>query len=394
MKIDGNIYLNNSPKRLLIVIGSLMVGGTETFLVRFLSYLAAQNWSIEVFTLAYEKGDLAPCLEKQGVKVTEVLSSKDKNKLSRFPKPLERLCRIFLSTYRLNRCLRKENNQAILHFYLPEAYVLGMIAAFMADFSGPRLMSRRSLNNYQKKRPWVAWLERKMHAYLTLSFGNSARVVKQLEQEGIPSEKIKLIYNGLPLQTSVRPSRIDDETLKFVIVANLIPYKGHEDLLNAFGIIKDQIKQPWELICIGRDQGILDKLKTLAATNGIDQNIIWLGERKDVAQLLPTCDIGLLTSHEEGFSNAILECMAAGLPMIVTDVGGNAEAVLHNKTGLVVPPKKPEALGHAILNIISDKERMKNFGLAARERVIEQFNLKKCVDEHIIQYEKIIKKIS
>lgn len=386
--------------RLLIVIGSLMVGGTETFLVRLLSNLAQQGWDIEIFTLSYHPGVLASDLQKKGVRVTSILNEKDQNRLSGYPKLIERGNRIFLCLFRLIFKLRKEKN-AILHLFLPEAYVLGMIAAQLARFPGPKIMSRRSLNYYQRKRPVVAWLEKYLHQYTSVVIGNSTRVIEQLHQEGIAKDKLKLIYNGLDtghyqaqdistlneLKKDMRETLgISEETLVFIIVANLIPYKGHSDLLKAFKNIKDKIPEPWKLICVGRDQGILESLKQLARDCQIDKNILWLGERKDVPKLLQSADVGILCSHEEGFSNAVLEAMAFGLPIVVTDVGGNAEAVLHNTVGYVVPPKDPKALGDALLKLALNKDQMKLFGKNAKQRVKEHFTLEKCVFEHVEVY--------
>ena len=80
---------------------------------------------------------------------------------------------------------------------------------------------------------------------------------------------------------------------------------------------------------------------------------------------MAAADFGLLTSHEEGFSNVILEGMAASLPMIVTRVGGNPEAVLHERTGLVVPAMDPQAIGEAVLRLARDGQLRKQFGAAA-----------------------------
>ena len=89
--------------------------------------------------------------------------------------------------------------------------------------------------------------------------------------------------------------------------------------------------------------------------------------------------------HEEGFSNSILESMAFGLPMVVTNVGGNAEAVIHESSGLVVPPKSPEGLGKALLSLASDKNKQRKYGRLAKNTVQQQFSLEKCVEK----YEKI-----
>ena len=95
-----------------------------------------------------------------------------------------------------------------------------------------------------------------------------------------------------------------------------------------------------------------------------------------MAPLLAAADIGILSSNcNEGFSNGILESMAAGLPMVVTAVGGNAEAVLDGQTGFVVPPHDPTTLGNAILTLADDPCLRKKMGTRARARATEHFSL-------------------
>ena len=91
----------------------------------------------------------------------------------------------------------------------------------------------------------------------------------------------------------------------------------------------------------------------------------------DIPDLLAASDIGVLASYEEGFSNAVIEGMAASLPMVVTDVGGNAEAVIDGECGYVIPPHDPTALAKALENLICDSGRRQNMGEAARRRVAE-----------------------
>jgi glycosyltransferase involved in cell wall biosynthesis len=105
-----------------------------------------------------------------------------------------------------------------------------------------------------------------------------------------------------------------------------------------------------------------------------------------VANLLGASDVGLLCSHQEGFSIAILEAMAAGLPMIVTDVGGNAEAVLDGVTGLVAPPHDPQALATSIVRLARDPKLRQRYGSAGRERVKLQFSLEACIAKYEALY--------
>ena len=119
---------------------------------------------------------------------------------------------------------------------------------------------------------------------------------------------------------------------------------------------------------------------------GIEDNIKLLGARSDIVSLLAAADLGVLSSHEEGFANSILEGMAAGLPMIVTDVGGNAEAVVNGVTGLVVPPRNANALGAAILKLALDAELRRTMGRAGRERVAKYFGIDRCVANYAHLY--------
>ena len=175
-----------------------------------------------------------------------------------------------------------------------------------------------------------------------------------------------------------------------LVVANLIPYKGHRELIEGLFQIERELPGDWRILLVGRDHGIRAELEALATTCGVSHRLRFVGQRSDISALLAAADFGLLTSREEGFSNVILEGMAAGLAMIVTDVGGNAEAVVHGETGFVVPPRNPKAIGDAILEMARKPEQRKRFGAAARKRVEKEFSIDKCVKAHADLYEEML----
>ena len=116
----------------------------------------------------------------------------------------------------------------------------------------------------------------------------------------------------------------------------------------------------------------------------------FLGQRLDVDRLLQAADFGVLPSRaNEGFSNAILESMRAGLPMIVTDIGGNAEAVVDGETGFVVPPADPSALAAALLRLAQHPDLRRKLGAAGRERVRTVFTLDACVANYRALYDEL-----
>ena len=103
--------------------------------------------------------------------------------------------------------------------------------------------------------------------------------------------------------------------------------------------------------------------------------MIFTGQRSDARELVSACDIAVLASHQEGFSNSILEAMAAGRPHVVTDVGGNAEAVQDGVCGLVVPPRAPADMATALGRLLQDSELRARMGEAAQQRARGVFSM-------------------
>lgn len=382
-------YGAEDRRYLLYVIGSLEVGGAERHVVEVALALKQRGWIPEFFVLT-SGGPLTGKLQNAGI---PIFGPRQPGWLIRLTSQrIQSWLRIALALPGLiwYMVVRKP---AIVHFFLPAAYILGGIAALLTA-TRPRIMSRRSLNHYQQKYPIYRRLERLLHLRMDKLCGNSRAVVQQLECEGVRPDQVNLIYNGVDLipfnkqfdRESLRDSLgVGRSTLLITVVANLIPYKGHSDLLNGMAHVSQRLSIPWCLLCIGRNDGIGDSLRDLARKLNLNSCVIWTGVRSDVPALLSASDIAVLPSHEEGFSNSILECMAAGLPMVVTDVGGNAEAVLDGDTGYVVPPRDPIALGEAILKLALDLNRCE-MGSRGRERAEKNFSMASCLDGYEALY--------
>jgi glycosyltransferase involved in cell wall biosynthesis len=370
------------PLTILVVTGDLDVGGTEHHLLRVLPALAREGLSPFVYTLT-DRVSLAPRFRAAGVEVITPAGEGAPAALPRWSRDPALLLPAALKLWRLIRTRRPD----IVHLFLPAAYLVGGTTALLAGHKAV-VMSRRNLNRYQRKHPTLAWLERRLHRRVAAALGNSRAVVAELAAEGVPPERLGLIYNGIDLDTftDLPPARetrarlgVPPTALVLTTAANLIPYKGHADLLEALGRIAGQLPPDWILLCAGRDDGAGPALRARAGALGLADRIRWLGLREDVPALLAASDLGILASHEEGFSNSVLEGMAAGLPMIVSSAGGNAEAVEHGVSGCVVPPQEPAALGRAILALAHDPEQRRRMGEAARARVAQAFSLHGCV---------------
>ena len=179
----------------------------------------------------------------------------------------------------------------IAHFYLPGPYLIGANVAIAARIP-IKIMSRRSLSDYQRNWPLVAKLERRLHTKMDAVIGNSRAVVRQLIEEGIPESKVRLIYNGIEV-SPVLPDRnearqalgLDNDTLVGVVIANLIHYKGHRELIEGLSHIERELPGDWRILLVGRDHGIRAELEALSTTCGISHRIRFLGQRSDIPAL-------------------------------------------------------------------------------------------------------------
>jgi len=370
--------------RILIVIGALDVGGAETHLAQVLPRLVTDGFEIAVHTLT-GRGALAAPLGAAGVRVVAPPGSEAGAKAGGFIGRGLRALRAGLSLARFIRGWRPD----VVHFFLPESYLVGAPIALLAS-NAKRVMSRRSLNDYQTKHPLLAKFERALHKRMDAVLGNSAAVTAQLIAEGAPRDRVHLIRNGIDLARFANPKPLPRPAEKVVIacVANLIPYKGHADLIDALAQVP---REPaWELWCAGRDDGIGAALQARAQAAGIGDRVKLLGARNDVPDLLAAADLAVLASHEEGFPNAVLEAMAAGRAVVGTRAGGIPEAIDDGKTGLIVPPRDPAALGAALAQLIADAPLRTAMGEAGRARVEGEFSLEACAAAYAVFYRAIM----
>ena len=382
-------------KNIAFIMSNLDVGGAERHVTQLVSHLNHQKYSVVVFCII-SKGKLAADIESHGIIVDAPKKECNWHALNHFQK----LWCVFINSIRLLRFFRNEQPD-IAHFFLPMPYLIGGVLSMFCGVKH-RVMSRRSLNVYQKSYPVVAKIESYLHKTMSLVLGNSEAVVNELKQEGGNPELIRLIYNGVELPDLMRNGGrsfirdqlgIGKDEVVIIIVANIIPYKGHEDLIRGLYISKNKLPDNWKLLCVGNDShGAQSSLVALSDELGIKDHVIFSGSRNDVQDIFLSSNLAVLCSHQEGFSNAVLEAMAAALPMVVTDVGGNAEAVRDGVDGYVVPPHSPVELGDAIAKILCDPSLQKSMGNAARERVESCFSMQTCVSNYEAMYDEILGK--
>lgn len=163
-------------------------------------------------------------------------------------------------------------------------------------------------------------------------------------------------------------------------VGRLNPVKDHARLLLAFERLLRDV--PDVALVLAGDGALRAQLESLAAAPALAGRVHLLGDRGDVAGLLRAFDVFVLSSLSEGYSIALLEACASALPIVATDVGGNAEIVQHGVNGLLVPPADPAALAQALRTLLADPLRAAAMGRAGQERVRREGSLSAMADRY------------
>ncbi|HEY1206375.1 MAG: glycosyltransferase [Bryobacteraceae bacterium] len=256
----------------------------------------------------------------------------------------------------------------VVHTFAPKATIVGVLAAKGSNAKAV-VTSRRNMGYWYT--PRLLRVFRYLNRHTTRVLANSEQVKQRVvEAEGLAPEKVDVLYNGVDLERYA-PGHSEPATIG--IVANYRPVKDLDLFLRAARLVAAEVP---EAVFLLAGQGPLrDQLGRLAEELGISGRVTFTDGRGEVPAHLRRMSIGCLSSQSEGFSNAILEYMAAGLPVIATDVGGNAEAIDYGVTGYLVRERTPEAFARPIVELLRDRNRRDEMGRRALERCRERFEI-------------------
>jgi glycosyltransferase involved in cell wall biosynthesis len=189
-------------------------------------------------------------------------------------------------------------------------------------------------------------------------------------------------FSGGSREIGRRTLGLDSEDLVIGTVGRLVAVKNQAMLLEALALVRAQGVR-FKAVLAGEGP-LLDDLQAQAARLGLSDRVLLAGNRRDVPDMLAAYDVFVLSSLSEGLSNVILEAMAAGLPVVATDVGGAGELVQPDRTGILVSSNDAEAMAAALLKLVRSPETRLAMGGAARASA-EHFSL----DAMIRQYERV-----
>jgi glycosyltransferase involved in cell wall biosynthesis len=276
------------------------------------------------------------------------------------------------SAWRLAR-LHAAIRPHVLHWHAARAHALGAVAARLAP--GPvRILSRRV--DFPVRGNLGSRLLYADPADLILAISDGVR--EALERSGVRPGRIRVVPSGIDLAPFEAPC--DREALRAALgvppgttlvlqVAALAPHKSQLDLLKAAALLREI--QPSIRMWIAGEGRMRRSLEREHAKLALGELVRFLGFRGDVPDLLRAADLFCLSSKLEGMGTAILEAMAAGLPVVGVRVGGIPEIVVHGETGLLVPAREPGALAAALAELAGDPSRRRAMGERALRRVRE-----------------------
>ena len=297
---------------------------------------------------------------------------------------------------RFARHLRRER-VSVVHAHGFYTNTFGVLGAALAGVP-IRIASRRETE--WLRTPAQRTLERAVFRLAQAVVANADAVGRQLVAAGVPASKVLTVHNGLDT-ARLAPTRTRAEALahfglpegrRFVtIVANLHhDVKDHPTFLRAARRVREAAADAAFVVAgEGRLEGVY---RALAEELGVGKDVFFTGRCESVGDLLSVSDVCVLSSTAEGFSNSILEYMAAARPVVVTDVGGAREAVEEGRNGHVVAPRDDEAMAERVTSLLEDPARARRMGEEGRRIVEEKFSCEAQLARTEALYESLLAK--
>jgi glycosyltransferase involved in cell wall biosynthesis len=357
--------------KILYVIGQLCRGGAERQTAELVKHLPRDLFEPVVCCL-HGPDVLGDEIEDAGVRV--IYMEKRRGVLSG-------------ATFRLAGLIRRER-PAVLHSYLFSANWRSLLAGRLMRV--PLIISSVRNVDIHAKSAMVA-IERVLAVLTDCVIANAEAVKDHVSHRHlIPAEKIHIVYNGVSLarangqrESKSAPGSVGDPG---VAGAHEI---GEATFLEAARMVSAEL--PGTRFLLVGDGELRNELAGRVRSMGLSDAVELPGATDDIASLLSRIDVSVLTSLKEGCSNVILESMAAGCPLVVTDVGGNRELIEAGTSGYLVPPGDAAGIARRVLELLKDPDLRHRMGQAGRARVRARFTVGRMVDETVAFYLSLLK---
>ncbi|HEX5890304.1 MAG TPA: glycosyltransferase [Pyrinomonadaceae bacterium] len=374
-----------SKPSVLQIVHGFIEGGSERQMIQMVTLLhESGDYRVHVASLS-TGGVLRPLIESLDVPIIDfpLTSFYDANML--------RQTRRFISYL-------KEHSVEIVHSHDFYSNIFGMTGASLARTRG-RVASKRETTGTRTTAQRI--VERNAFKLAHAVVANATAVKDQLIAEGVRKDKIAVIYNGIDLtrfdQNSTREeaqARLSLENIRgrpvITMVANFeYRVKDHPMLLRTAQRVTREV--PEAIFVIAGEGELRAETEQLAADLGVKDWCLFTGRCASVPDLLAASDICLLTSQAEGFSNSILEYMAAGRAVVATNVGGASEAIVEGETGHLVNSGDDATMAARIIELLRNPERRTEMGVSGRRVVEERFSLQSRLSNTSALYQRMLR---
>ncbi len=329
--------------KIVHIIPTLHLGGAERILTELLRFGDRDTYDFSVITIV-DGGPLENDIRKLGVPYYALRKSTDMG-----------LGMLLELTRLLNRL-----DPDIVHTHLFGAHLWGQVAS---------LLNRVPVLVASEQNTDVDLGELRHRIKKVLSFSADVMVAASnavrdflIAEERIASEKIVVIRNAIDTSHYGKiPPPHFEETLRMISIGRLEPQKGHDILFEALS----SLQFPWKLTLVGQGS-LADDLADRAVLLRINEHVHFVGEILDVSPLIAEADVVVMPSRWEGIGLVIMEGMAAGRPVVASQVGGIPELLTHGETGFLVPPENPVALAEMLTWVWEHPKEAREIGLRAR----------------------------
>jgi glycosyltransferase involved in cell wall biosynthesis len=363
-----------------LVISDLHAGGAERLLVDMVSSWRQQGEPIIPHVYTLRDGPIRNELEAQGCAVSS--------------SPVRQRINLLVIPWLIRSFIKDRIHLA--HLHLPRAGFYGRLAATVSWL--PVLYTEHNLLEIYN--PLSRFLNQSTYFLNSHVVAVSDAVLTSVRQHSRYSPtKLTRVYNGISLGNGMIPMNrlsvrnnlnIPNDAPIVGTIANLHPRKGLKFLLHAVSLL---LKEFSDLHCviIGRDDGEGDTLCSIAHQLYIEQHVHLLGYKKNARQLLSAFDVFVLPSLYEGLPVALIEAMAAGLPIVATRVGGTPELIMHGQTGLLVEPENVTDLTASIRSLLINPGRRAQMGEAAQILMKKEFTAESMAKRYAELYQALVR---
>jgi len=369
-------------KKIAHFIDTIVPGGAEKLIIDICRNLKEHDYQPEVFHFGN------PWLVEKCAQLNIPCSLVPGHKLYKSVKTIPLFTVVF-------RNFIKQRNVDVLHSHLFGPITGSCFATLLARI--PHLGTIHDTYTIEEKRN-RAYLLRLASIIgtklVTVSEDMRDYLCNSIRYKKFSKNDFNVVLNGVDLNTY---SQLRDDKLRsdlqlsstdivFICVGRLAKIKRHDILIKAFSKLHSKNKVKLLIVGDGPDR---DRIEKLIIKLGLNKQVRMLGFRSDIPKLLALSDCFVLSSQSEGLSYSIAEAMASGLPLVVTDVGGNKELVVNEQCGYLVPPNEPDLFAEKMQQIIDDDSKRKEFSLKAKKIAQEKFSINTMINKYIDIYRKM-----